>query len=249
MAWLIPLIAAAAPYVIKGVSSLFSSSDSGSADAAAGAAGAEKMRRMEEAGKILQNQRGKSKQEGLNMLANRMGAYQGANNVLASMYGQNGSMAPNLNLDAGGPKKMGGPGAYPEGTSMAGFRAGSGDSAKTSHGSRPLSPMEQAEEAKHVSPGRGYTWTSEGTQGGGYWKPPPLPPGVAQATAAVGGGGSQLSAPGAPGAMAPSFRTGLTSAGAGGLNVPRPPPATQAPPAGGAPTSGLASLIARMGGR
>lgn len=91
------------------IESLFSSSDDGG-QAATDAAGAEKIRRMDDAYKVLMQQRQQQRQTQLNMLANRMGAYQGANNVLASMYGPQGSMAPNLNLGSGGPTMRGGPG-------------------------------------------------------------------------------------------------------------------------------------------
>lgn len=89
-----------------------SSGDGG--QAAVDAAGKEKLARMAAATRILGDDRLRRRQEGMNALANRMGAYQGANNVLASMYGRSGAMAPNINLASGGPRMGPAPPPPPE---------------------------------------------------------------------------------------------------------------------------------------
>lgn len=155
-------IGAAAGGIEGFIESLFGGGDSG--QAATDAAGAEKMRRMEQAAQILGVQREHRQQSQMNALANRMGAYQGANNVLASMYGPQGSMAPNLSLNGGGPTTGTGHLPDPNAGSHAGYMAGSG-----------AKPVVGPADPAHVAPGPGYTWQSQGTQGGGVWKAPPDP--------------------------------------------------------------------------
>lgn len=69
---------------------LFSGDDSTAPQDAATAAGQDKIRRMEAASAALQDQRSKMAQIQMQQLQNRMANYQGANNVLASMYGGGG---------------------------------------------------------------------------------------------------------------------------------------------------------------
>jgi hypothetical protein len=100
MAW-IPLVAAAIPAIVQAMSSKDSNAN-------VQAAGQDKLRNMREATNVLQAQRQKSAQTQLNQLANRMGGYQGAANVLASMYGPRGSIVPNVSPGGGGPRMAGG---------------------------------------------------------------------------------------------------------------------------------------------
>lgn len=75
------------------VGGLLSGDDSTAARDAATAAGANKLQNIGEATRIVQEQRAKMAALQMQQLNNRMANYQGANNVLASMYGGGGAGA------------------------------------------------------------------------------------------------------------------------------------------------------------
>lgn len=95
MAWVVP--------VAMGVASLYKMYQDNQNEQDIQKAGQAKLQNVGSAVNILNNYRQTQRQQGLNALNNQMGAYQGASNVLASMYGPMGSSAPNTSLAGGGP--------------------------------------------------------------------------------------------------------------------------------------------------
>lgn len=100
MAWVVPVVA--------GLASLYKTYQDSKNNDKVAAAGQEKLRNLKEATAILEQQRQARFQNGMNALSNQTGAFQGAANVLASMYGPRGSVVPNLSLDKGAPRMAGG---------------------------------------------------------------------------------------------------------------------------------------------
>jgi len=163
------------------------------------AAGQDKLRNLREATGILEQQRRQRTQTSMNALANQMGAYQGANNVLASMYGPRGSMAPNLSLDpGGGPRMAGGAPApmAPPGGSLADIgKMFAGGQMVPGGGKGPVQPVPGGVAGR---PGGGplvdatqSVNTQPGLGGRGLVAPPPLPPTAGENTGIAGrpGGG------------------------------------------------------------
>lgn len=95
MAWVVP--------IAMGAAALYKMYQDNQNNDKIAQAGQQKLQNVGSAVNILNNYRQTQRQQGLNALNNQMGAYQGASNVLASMYGPMGSIAPNTNLDKGGP--------------------------------------------------------------------------------------------------------------------------------------------------
>lgn len=75
---------------IGGLSGLLEGDDSTAPQDAAAAAGQAKIQNIGEATRLIQEQRAKMAAQQMQQLNNRMANYQGANNVLASMYGGGG---------------------------------------------------------------------------------------------------------------------------------------------------------------
>lgn len=184
MAWV-----AAIPAIVSVIKSLSDSASGNNGQGQVQAAGANKLHNMDEATRVLQHQRGQRAQTQMNMLANRMGAYQGANNVLASMYGPQGSMAPNLNV-GGGPGGGRPPGApAPPSGPPGGMQ--NPTSARTLFGGSGLAPPSPGQAPPSGPPGGMQSPASaQRLSAGGLAQPhpPPLSPAIASIAQMMGGG-------------------------------------------------------------